>query len=416
MPDIHWHIGDGADQETIAKATSARRSQRSWIAILIVVILGAGLGALYRSIPEPAPRPTSPAQPTPRPTPTYPAVPAKLYASIDREAQALADGDVETVIALHTPQDTQMTEWQRNNLKAWGRPTDDRPLYTIIDFNLRSQTKAWADIRQFRNGRSFRETRFYVWSEDRWLRSEPDPFFWSEQSETLDAPHFHVIYFIEDRDLVQPVINQLERARDKLCVDLGCDGAPLTYSLRLNSSVTSGWPISDDGREIRFASPRLMGVYEDAVPLGNEGLNLIWTLAWTTVLQRTYGQPSVVDDRANNPLLWAISRWAAMRAADRPDIEWLSEVKVDLKKRPLPLETLWDNVSQSNYQAIYGLAYATVHFIEQEYGALSIPKLLQVFGTAQSFADVVENGLGVPFAKFEQKWQAWIKQNLEASR
>jgi hypothetical protein len=143
---------------------------------------------------------------------------------------------------------------------------------------------------------------------------------------------------------------------------------------------------------------------------------LIWTLAWTTVLQRTYGQPSVVDDRANNPLLWAISRWAAMRAADRPDIEWLSEVKVDLKKRPLPLETLWDNVSQSNYQAIYGLAYATVHFIEQEYGALSIPKLLQVFGTAQSFADVVENGLGVPFAKFEQKWQAWIKQNLEASR
>src|SRR5512134_2112130 len=138
MPDIHWHVGEDKDQETIAHASSPRRSRRSWIVVLIVVVLGVGLGAMYRSIPEPPPRPT------PLPSPTRPAVPAKLYASIDREAQALADGDVETVIALHEPQDAQMTERQRRNLKAWGRPTGDRSLYEIIDFNLRSQTKAWA--------------------------------------------------------------------------------------------------------------------------------------------------------------------------------------------------------------------------------------------------------------------------------
>ena len=47
-PDIHWHIGEDDEQETIATATSPRRSRRSWIAIVIIVMLGAGLGMAYR--------------------------------------------------------------------------------------------------------------------------------------------------------------------------------------------------------------------------------------------------------------------------------------------------------------------------------------------------------------------------------
>jgi len=77
-PDIEWHVGEEAEQETIAAASSPRRSRRSWIAVLIVVVLGAGLGMAYRSIPEPAPRPTPTPSPTPQPTPTPPAMPAKL--------------------------------------------------------------------------------------------------------------------------------------------------------------------------------------------------------------------------------------------------------------------------------------------------------------------------------------------------
>lgn len=33
---------------------------------------------------------------------------------------------------------------------------------------------------------------------------------------------------------------------------------------------------------------------------------------------------------------------------------------------------------------------------------------LKALGTTQSFADVIENSLGGPFAEFDQKWQAWI--------
>jgi hypothetical protein len=411
MPDIQWHVGDDAKQETIAKTTAPRRSQRGWVAILIVVVIGAVLGALYRSIPEPAPQPIPTLSPTPAPTPTRPAIPARLYEVIDREAQALADGDVETYLALHAVQDSQTIVWLRDNFAAWGRPTDQRALYTIIDFNLRPQTKAWADVRQFRNGRWFRETRFYRWHEDRWLRSDPDFFFWSGQTKTLDTPHFHVIYFVEDQDFIQPITDQLEKAQGSLCAALGCDATPLTYTLKLDSSIAYDWPFFDDGREIRFVSPRIFGVYEDDTPLGEESsLNWIWMMAWTSAYHLAHGQaPASVGERASDALLWAISYWATLRAAERPDIESLPELKARLVAQPLPLETLWSVPTESYNPAIYDLAYATIYFIEQEYGAQSIPKLLKVLGTAQSLAEVIESGLGVPFSEFDQKWQAWIR-------
>ncbi|NTU64059.1 MAG: hypothetical protein HGB05_11840 [Chloroflexi bacterium] len=415
MPDIHWHIGEDAEQETIATTTSSRRSRRSWVVILMVVVIGAVLGAVYRTIPEPAPWPTPLPAPTPQPTPMRPAIPAKLYEVIDREAQALADGDVDIYLALHAFQDPQTIAWLRSNFAAWSRQTDDRPLYAIIDFNLRPQTKAWADIRQFRKGRWFREMRFYRWYEDRWLRSDPDALYWSGQTGTLDTAHFHVIYFVEDQEFIQPITDQLKKVQGSLCAALGCDATPLTYTLKLDSSIAYDWPFFDDEREIRFVSPRIFGVYEDDTPLDEEGgLNWIWMMAWTSAYHLAHGQaPASVGERASDALLWAISYWATLRAVEQPEIELLAELKARLTTQPLPLETLWSIPTESYNPAVYDLAYATIYFIEQEYGAQSIPKLLKVLGTAQSLAEVIENGLGVPFAEFDQKWQAWLNADTQ---
>ena len=434
-PEIQWRVGEGAGQETMGKATPPRRSRRSWIAILIVVLLGVGLGIAYRAIPEPAPRPTPLPSPTPRSTSTYPAIPAKLYATIDREAQALADGNVQAYLELHTYEDTSWTQQFTSTFRAWQRPANDQPLYSIIDFNQRTATSASVDIRQFRNGRSFRETRFYIWEKDRWLRRDLDPLFWSNRTETLDAPHFHVIYFVEDRDFIQPMINQLEQVQDQLCRDLGCDTTFLTYTLSFNSNSIRGFPGSVSRREFYFPSPRVMGVYEDNLPLGDQGLNVIWTLALTTALQRVYGQTAVADYRPSYPLLLAISRWATMRAAEQPDTwpdffpevtgigwatmraaeqpdtDWLSKVKTELQNRSWSWQDFWSDTPPSDYEAVYGQTYAVTHFIEQEYGAQSMPRLLSALGNAQSLADAVENGLGVPFDEFEQKWQVWLKSS-----
>jgi hypothetical protein len=100
-----------------------------------------------------------------------------------------------------------------------------------------------------------------------------------------------------------------------------------------------------------------------------------------------------------------------MRAIERSDLESLPKLKASLIKRPLPLELLWNGPTERYDPAIFDLAYATIYFIEQEYGAQSMPRLLSALGTAQSLADAVENSLGVPFAEFDQKWQAWLKSD-----
>ncbi len=60
-PDIEWHVGEDAEQETIAH-TSTRLAHGAgrWV-VIIAIGLGVGLGLLYRSIPEPPPKPIDPA-------------------------------------------------------------------------------------------------------------------------------------------------------------------------------------------------------------------------------------------------------------------------------------------------------------------------------------------------------------------
>jgi hypothetical protein len=379
--------------------------------VLIVVILGAGLGAWYRSIPEPAPRPT----PTPLPpTATPQAITAKLYETIDREAQALADGDFTTFLELHVHEDEFRANQARETFQTWGRPTDGRSLYSIIDFNLRTVTNAWANIRQFRNGRSFRETHFYVWDNDRWLRDDPDPFFWNGEVETLDTPHLHVIYAAEDRELVPVVTDQLEELYTSICASLNCAAAtpPLTYTVNMNNYQPVG-SISEDGQTLSLLSPRVMGVYEGTWPPYLQGDLLPELMSWVIAQRIAYGRPVDSSFPAPDGRIMAITigAWADSRVNKWATAEELrvNSIKSNLQLL-LPLESLWKSGSDETSQKTYEEAFAVVYFSEQQYGETAVPNVLKNLGQAQSFADLIENSLGVSSAEFDQKWQAWMKQ------
>lgn len=280
-PDIHWHVGEDSEQETVVSSTPGRRPRSSWLAIVIVVLLGIGLGTLYHSLPEPPP-PLTPLPSLP-PTPTRPAIPAKLFETIDREALALAAGDFEAYRGVHVPGGP--TE-QPQGFTAWGRPGDDRPLYVIVNFALRTDTYAWADIRQFRVGRYFRETRFYVRENDRWLRRwEPDIFLWNGQEEHVRTPHFDVTYAVEDRDVISPTLRQLEADYQSLCRDLGCaaSGHELTFTLKVEGGEgPNADPAGTGNSEIRLPSPRAAGFFESgrAYHWYNNSINFTWGSLW----------------------------------------------------------------------------------------------------------------------------------------
>ncbi len=47
-PDIEWHVGEDAEQETIAQVTSDRPSRWRKPIVLIAAVLGAGAGRALR--------------------------------------------------------------------------------------------------------------------------------------------------------------------------------------------------------------------------------------------------------------------------------------------------------------------------------------------------------------------------------
>src|SRR5512137_2553401 len=92
-PDIEWQITDENDPQTVVKTTEPKPPRWRALAVLVVVVLGIGLGFVYRSIPEPAARPLQTPTPTAEPDPELTGMPPALFRLVDREAQALADGD-----------------------------------------------------------------------------------------------------------------------------------------------------------------------------------------------------------------------------------------------------------------------------------------------------------------------------------
>jgi hypothetical protein len=407
-PDIHWHIGDEAESETMTTAVPARRSRRGWLAILIVVALGVGLGIAYRAIPEPAPRPT------PVPSPTQPVIPAALYQTIDREAQALADGDFEAYRATWTQAALDLMEEPQQHFTAWSRPRDDRPLYTLVDFDLLTATSAWADIRQFREGRYFRETRFYYQRGARWLHGSSNHSLWNGQEESLQTPHFAVTYAVEDRDVISPTLRQLEEDYQALCHDLGCVSSEheLTLTLKLKGTeVSYTYPVNP-AEEFHLPSPRVMGFFESgrAYSWNDRYASYAYSALLQAIIGRVHG--ALNFDRPGDGLLWAAGIWALNRIDPLP--AEVLDIPDLLQQRPLlSLETLWKTGGTNESRPALIQLYQVVRFIEQEYGAAAITHLLDAVGSAQSMSEAIENGLGVPFAEFDQKWQTWLNTNTQ---
>ncbi len=410
-PDIDWHVVEDEEEETVVASSPVRRSRRRAVAIALAVILGVGLGVLYRSIPEPAARPTPTS--TPAPTPTQVAIPAKLFNVIDREAQALANGDFDAYLSVQSQSSSDVLEAQPQEFTAWGRPSDDRPVYAMIDFNQLTPTSAWADIRQFRNGRYFRETRFYYLGDEDWQRgSVPNFSLWSSKEESVHTPHFDVTYAVEDRDVISPTLHQLEEDYQALCRDLGCAkaGEELTFTVKMkwNGIPTYSQRALPEEYEIRLPSPRVTGYFESGRAYSWRN-NFAHSVLLQAIVDRLYGGFEL--DRPGGGILWAGSIWAIDRLDPLP--EEFQILLGDFKQKPLlSLDALWELGRGTEPGLVLAQLNQLLHFIEQEYGAAGVTHLLGAVNSAKSLSDAVENGLSVPYAEFEQKWQAWAKANI----
>jgi hypothetical protein len=420
-PDLEWRIDDQAGEQTIAKPAPPHPPRwRPWV-VMLMVMLGVGLGVAYRSLPEPPP-------PTPTPTPTVavtqPALPAALFQTIERETQALADGDR---ISFEKLLDTSYSEWRQTllaNFGAWGRPAHG-PLYSILDFGLLADDVAWVDVRQFRTGRTFHQTRFYRLRNGHWLHTDSDPRFWKGEFEASDTAHFHVIYAVEDLDWVPPLITQFEQDYEQICTDLGCPTGPqycvesldrqwcstfspeITFTLSLNNGVGRPYTSGD----IELPSPRVLGEYDRANPISYNDAREAAVVPWVLAYRLIYGTANSTAQPSGEPLAWAVSvrelNRLQQRAGYQP-IELFGSEAINVHELP-SLASLWENFESTDTRLTAFTAYQLIKFLEEEYGPESIAKLAKTIAKAKSTSDAIETSLGVPFADFEQQWLEWLR-------
>jgi hypothetical protein len=231
-PHIEWQVGEAAEQETIAKTAPARRSlRRRWI-VISAIGLGVVLGLLYRSVPEPPPKPiasapiatviASPLSPLP--------TPQSLDAAIERDALRLASsaGEANHLIAFAAPGD-KFADWYAALQNAFGRwgTLPAQALYTVsVSGTLPGG--AWVTLGQYRHGAVYHATRFYRLENNRWVWTLPDRGFWSGATSVITAraaglpSPITLQYPIEDTPLISPVLDRFSSVYQNLCASLKC--------------------------------------------------------------------------------------------------------------------------------------------------------------------------------------------------
>ncbi len=362
-PDIEWRVGEDAEQEIIARISSPRRSRRSLWILIIVIILGAGLGWLYRSIPEPPSRPIVPTfVPTIVPTPVravvqprpalLPPTPKPLDAALQRDAFRLATaGDKGRSRITFNPALSQMpqvyADWYaalQNAYGSWESKATPQALTGIFQTGNLPDGVAWADVGQVRNGDFFRNTRFYRWQNDQWQWVLPDWSFWKGPTATVTTGRADPIgpvtieHPIEDAPVIGAVFDRFTHVYLNLCQSLQCphlrDTAfktphseaqhldappPWTPGLTLSITIQPHFmqPIVqeyNDRLEIVLPSPHVVGYYEDARTLGDPYVAMAYATLIQSIVRLASGNYARWENDHHGELfLQAITLWKLAR-------------------------------------------------------------------------------------------------------
>jgi hypothetical protein len=350
---------------------------------------------------------------------------------IDREARALAAGDRTSLEKLWNFADFEEQQQRMAAVQEWGTATD-RPLYDILDFGLLSDDSAWVEVRQYRNGDDFRETRFYRLQHGQWQRAEADGRFWRAEQQTADTPHFRIVYAAEDREQVARVLTQLEQDYEQICADFACPVSERHCMAALGRSWCSVYApeytptlkfsgatanVTPDGLIFELPSPRLMGLYESQQPI-HYGRDTIYLMAvpFSQMWYLAYEKPdfsSIPYPLANQPLVYALT-WRelehlqAQRGVSTPQWATLLGESSDYTDI-VYLESLWlGPASQSRTATRMLHAYWFIEFLEQEFGKPALVKLLQNMRVGNQY-EAFPAITGLPFDQVQQRWDAWVK-------
>ena len=470
-PDIEWHVGEDAEQETIARTSDPHPSRRGRWAVLIAIGLGVGLGLVYRSIPEPPAKPITPtpapavfqspppAQPPSRPL-SPPPTPELLEAAIERDVLRLASLSNTNGVSFDPALSQSLpayADWYAALQNAYGRWGPITPLtpYKIFETGMLPSGVAWVKLGQFRNGDFFRHMRFYRWHDNQWVWTLPDPAFWQGSTASVvtgDAGTIGPIVVghpIEDAPVIDAVFGRFTRAYQNLCESLKCPppidatrlwtpGLTLTLAVLPQQTEATVQERGNASLRIELPSPRIVGYFEDPNGRGDPFTAMAYDTLIAPIVRLASGDYARWEtDRGGELFLQAIVTWKRARLSDNlflmglfyqptilppssaqmPDGQLIPlnqrYVEQFRQEELVPPASLWNWPADGH---TFGLlehvatreAEAVVIFIEERYGQDGVVRFLNSLGKAHSLQDAIEAALPVSFGEFNRQWTAWI--------
>jgi hypothetical protein len=353
----------------------------------------------------------------------------RLRDIIDQEVNALADGNAAAFIALQDQTDEDWLEAQRQDFHAWGRPSAQvaRPgslyFYSGLPTSLTPEQDTWIDISQYRQGGAFRETRFYRWQIDHWVRIRPPLDFWDGASIEILTPRFRVSLPFADEALAAQLVQRLEDTYQQICLDLACPAAVLTPTqpvrVQVSPDLVRGQSrlALNDPPTLHLPSPRVSGLLEAPAAFNRDDpLRQLLSARLSEILARAISGGHARWSVNSNGVLYlvATAQWELQRGLRGIDQDaYIGVDRLRGRKITSP-QYLWDWPVRDGRQLASPQAQANsvVAFIERSFGAERVAAFLRTLHTAQSLPQAIEAALPTSYASFEQQWQAWLETRL----
>lgn len=454
-PDLEWQIENESDHQTIDLTPRPPHWHR--LGVLIAAVLGAAVGVIYSSLPEPSPVRVVPTE-TPAP------MSDTLVGAIRRDAEALAGSAGTRLFQLNLAganndvSGSAFARWYQSLLAAGGRwgIVPSSQLFTIEHTGTvssgvmwqdirRYRGVVWVDIRQFRREGYFRQTRFYRQIDGRWQWALPDPLAWSHETRQMStavlghALPFEIVYPPEEESYVGVVAERFEQALQDLCASLNCppDSVPALQVIVLPGLTTSHHVSAHGGAVVvRIPSPRVIGFYESPAAPGDPITSMAYDALIRPVVRAASGDARRWDqDESGWLFLQAVVdwKWVQVKQTKSPSgLFYSSEYeRAEILTPPgvmstqafyrsrladgelLPLADLWQR--SPNVHAFAGWdgraaveAASLVAFIEDVHGQEWVVKFLNALGAADSLEAAIEQALSAPYGDVERQWLDWI--------
>jgi Tol biopolymer transport system component len=349
------------------------------------------------------------------------------------EAQAVAQGDRESFMALQDPDDSawrsvqskRFGQLERAGLTEFGwKAAGASPQFGAVslepDGARLDVTYRFSVTQPLPGGPvtvSVQVPQYYKRTPSGWVRAMPGPEFWGGWRK-LNGKHIVVIYFQRDAALIEPFVPRLDEVMDRVCESLTCPVLlPITFDRFPETLLSlSDFSYGYDNNGLKLPSPHWIGLPADSA--SREELYRAYgtRLAQALVYKASNSRLTMSYLTSKEFVRWELAQAGLSGPFISEAVTRTLRTAPAIARQPLSaisVRSRWLGLDASPGEVVVPLAF---DFLERQFGAGTVPRLLPALATPRigTLGEAISMTLRVSSATLEPAWQKYVRQLNEA--